>query len=190
MFKRKTRAALIPDRTPEQRRSTPEPFPVVPFSLRDCTLADSPSAEEQAALAAHISASPTREDFWAGAARADWMLDLLRTYPEWMPIVPEAQLRRFALTCVQGVQGADGPAMVMLLHAVERRVTGTITLPHLEALKRQIQPAVSSGGVHGLPRCSPHSAGALAAWHTATPNPYDAAYWTADSPHDTMRSCC
>jgi hypothetical protein len=176
----KTPTPLASDRKPVSQRGVPEAFLIEPFSLADCTLVHSPTPEEQSALAEQISACATREDFWERAQRADWMLDLLRARPEWMPIVPEAQLRRFALTCIESVQGADGPAMLMLRQAVEGRVSGTTTLAHLAALQRQIQPSVSPGGVQGLPRCSPHSAGALAAWHSANPNPYEAAFWTAE----------
>ena len=180
MPERKTTTTPALGRKPDSQRSAPEAFPNVPFSLASCTLIEPPDTEDQAALQAHVRASSSREDFWVRAPRADWMLDLLRDHVEWMPIVPETPLRRFALKCVERVRGADGPAMSMLLRAVEGRVTGTTSLAHLEALQRQIQPAVSAGGVQGLPRCSPHAAGALAAWHTARPNPYDAAFWTAE----------
>jgi hypothetical protein len=177
---RKTSTGLSSNRKPNSQRSALDTLPIVPFGRVDCRLVEPPTAEERKALEAHIRASRTREDFWQHAPRADWMLDLLRAHPERIPIVPEAQLRRFALKCVDGVQGAGGSAIPMLLRAVAGRVAGTTSLAHLEALQRQIQPAVSAGGVHGLPRCSPHAAGALAAWHAATPNPYDAAYWTAE----------
>jgi hypothetical protein len=34
--------------------------------------------------------------------------------------------------------------------------------------------------MQGLPRLIPQAAGALAAWHTAWPNPYEAAFWTSE----------
>lgn len=179
MFKRKPSTQAAPEGD-HQGTGSPEALPTEPFNVTTCTLAVEPTGEEKAALEEHISSSPTRAEFWQRSPRADWMLDLLRGHSEWIPIVPEVQLRRFALACVEGLAGADRPSIVMLLQGVEGRVTSTASLSHLEALRRQTQLMVSSGGAHGLPRCRPDSAGALAAWHAATPNPYEAAYWTAE----------
>lgn len=50
----------------------------------------------------------------------------------------------------------------------------------VRAAQAQTLSLMTPGGVQGLPRCSPHSAGALALWHTANPNPYEAAFWSAE----------
>jgi hypothetical protein len=67
-----------------------------------------------------------------------------------------------------------------LVQAVKCRVDGNATLQDLVTLQERARPFVAPGGVQGLPRCSPHAAGALAARHTAGRSPYDAAFWTAE----------
>jgi hypothetical protein len=170
----------------------PYALPIVPFNLETCTLADRPTPEEQAAYDAHASACPTREMFWDRATQADWMLDLVRANYQGIPLVPEAQLRRFALRCVERLHGVDAPPLVELLQAVERRITSTVTLDELQSLQRKARPTVTPRGVQGLPRFSTYAAGALAAWHSATPDPYKAAYWTAEfaARHDAFAAVC
>jgi hypothetical protein len=108
------------------------------------------------------------------------MLDMLRGQFDRVPVAPEAQLRRFALDCVSGLRGADSPALLDLLTAVRRRASGGLSLADLGRLQKKQQPSVTPAGVQGLPRCLPHAAGMLAAWHTATPDPYNAAFWAAE----------
>lgn len=157
------------------------PLQVVPLDPADCTLLTLPTDEQQAAFRAHLRASPTRAAFWEHATSADWMLDLLRQqYHYATPVTPERELRLFALECASGLKGADSTVLLHLLEAVRRRAAGRLSLGELEAMQRHAQPAVTPAGVQGLPRCAPQAAGALAAWHTATPNPYDAAFWAAE----------
>src|SRR5687768_6112130 len=156
------------------------PFATVPFNTETCTLVGQPTADRLTDLDKELRASGSRAHFWESATSADLMLELLRTHPEWMSIAPEGQLRRFALKCLDGTTGASASGVAHLVDAVARRISNTTTLAHLDALQRSIHPMVSPAGVQGLPRCNPHAAGLLAAWHTATPNPYDAAFWTAE----------
>ena len=170
-------------RDPRERVAEPpsaELFPTVPFNLQSCTLGDQATDAEQAAFDAHIRACPSREEFWERAPSADWMLDALRGQWEWIPVVPERQLRTFALRCIAGLQGADHARLQDLVQAVTCRVEGNATLHDLVTLQEGTRAFVAPGGVQGLPRCSPHAAGALAAWHTAGRSPYDAAFWTAE----------
>jgi len=157
-----------------------EPLLMVPFDLQSCTLADQPTDAEQAAVDAHLRACPSREEFWEQAPSADWMLDLLRSQWVWIPVVPERELRTFALRCIEGLQGADHVRLEGLVQAVKARVDGHATLHDLSTRQDGTRAFVAPGGVQGLPRCSPHAAGALAAWHTAGRSPYDAAFWTAE----------
>jgi hypothetical protein len=155
-------------------------LPVVPFSLADCTLVQAPTAAQAAAHAAHASAHRTPHESWTHATAADWMLDLLRQYWQHIPVAPERELRTFALECAEGLEALAGEAVLKLLEVVRGRIGGAFTLDQLTALQRSVQPCVSPGGVQGLPRCSPGAAAALAAWHTADRNPYEAAFWSAE----------
>jgi hypothetical protein len=169
------------DVTVADAASPPAPLPVVAFDVADCTLLTPPSDEQQAAFRAHLSAHRTRDGFWEHATSADWMLDLLRQHYHYAtPVTPERELRLFALECASGRRGADSTVLLHLLEGVRRRAAGRLSLKELEALQRHAQPAVTPAGVQGLPRCAPQAAGALAAWHTATPNPYEAAFWAAE----------
>lgn len=161
-------------------RGAPIPLPVVPFNLTDCTLLAPPTDEERAAFSAHLRAHRTRQAFWEHAMSADWMLDVLRREYDYVPVTPERELRLFALECASGLKGADSPPLLQLLEAVRRRAAGRLSTSELETVQRKAQRFVTPAGVQGLPRCHPGAAGALAAWHTATPNPYDAAFWAAE----------
>ena len=108
------------------------------------------------------------------------MLDTLRSEFHHVGIVPERELRTFALDCLDSLKGADAEPLRELLAIVRRRIDRNASLEELAAEQKRTQPFVTPGGVQGLPRIVPYTAGALAAWHTATPNPYDAAFWTAE----------
>lgn len=159
---------------------TPKVFLTVPFDLATCTLLQGAGEAEQSAFSAHLRAHPTRAAFWEHAPAADWMLEVLRRGWHVVPIAPDSALRAFALQCVADLQGTDAPGLAELKSAVERRVTGSFTSRELEAVQAKTQPLVTPGGVQGLPRCSRHAAGQLALWHTANPNPYEAAFWAAE----------
>jgi hypothetical protein len=170
-------------RDPRERVGGPpnaEPLLMVPFDLQSCTLADQPTDAEQAAFDAHTRACQSWEEFWERAPSADWMLDALRGQWEWIPVVPERHLRTFALRCIEGLHGADHAGLQDLVQAVRCRVDGKGTLQELSGLQERKRALVTPSGVQGVPRCSPHAAGALAAWHTADRSPYDAAFWTAE----------
>lgn len=193
LWLRKKKVTANPDESPStasepaEDRAKPEAgtaganaLPIVPFHLATCTLAATPSAAERAAFTHHAQLWRTRDAFWTHAPYADWMLDVLRCDFHYVAVVPERELRTFALACVEGLNGADNPGLAELLAAVRRRIEGNATLDELRALQERTRPRVSPGGVQGLPRCSSHAAGALAAWHSAGPNPCDAAFWTAE----------
>ena len=152
----------------------------MPFHPRTCTLGDRPTQEEEAAFEACVSASPAPSDFWQRAAQADWMLDLLRQRCYAIPLAPERQLRTFALRCVDGLRGTTAPRIARILDAVRRRADANAALEDLREVQLAAHGAVSAGGVRGLCRFNPAAAGALAAWHAATANPYEAAFWTAE----------
>jgi hypothetical protein len=181
-----TAASADPVQPPARRAG--DALPVTPFHLASCTLLIQPTAEEQEAFTSFFHLHQTRAAFWERAPYSDWMLDMLRGQFDRVPVAPEAQLRRFALECVSGLKGADMPAFLELLAAVRRRASGELPLIDLRRLQRQLHSAVTSPGVQGLPRCLPHAAGMLAAWHTASGNPYDAAFWAAEfaALHDTF----
>jgi hypothetical protein len=165
-----------------------DPLPVIPFHPETCTLHVRPTAEEQEAFTRFFQLHQTRAAFWERAPYSDWMLDMLRGQFDRVPVAPETQLRRFALECVSGLKGADTGTLLDLLAAVRRRVVGELPLDDLAKLQRKLLPTVTPAGVQGLPRCLPQAAGMLAAWHTATPDPYNAAFWAAEfaAHHDTF----
>lgn len=153
---------------------------VMPFHPRTCRLADPPTAEEEAGFEACVSASPTPSDFWQRATQADWMLDLLRQRCYAIPLAPERQLRTFALRCVDGLRGTSAPRIAQILHAVRRRADANAVLEDLRDVQLAAHGTVSAGGAQELCRFNPAAAGALAAWHAASANPYEAAFWTAE----------
>ena len=108
------------------------------------------------------------------------MLDILRSEFHHVEILPERELRTFSLACLDGLSGADAEPLRELLVVVRRRIERTASLEELAAAQQRTQALVTPGGVQGLPRLSTYAASALAAWHTATPNPYDAAFWTSE----------
>ncbi len=182
LWSRKARALKAEAARPVQAspvRSV-DPLPVIPFHMASCTLLNPPTAEEQDAFTRFFQLHQTRAAFWERAPYADWMLDMLRGQFDRVPVTPEAQLRRFALECVANLQGTDSGALLELRAAVRQRATGELSLEELERLQKKRRPIVTPAGVQGLPRCLPHAAGMLAAWHTATPDPYNAAYWAAE----------
>ena len=160
--------------------AAPAAFTGIPFHLGSCTLVEPPTPEEQEAFSRHIDTFRTRAACWEHAPYADWMLDILRSEFHHVGIPPERELRTFALECLDGLEGTDGQALVELLAVVRRRIDNNASLEELAAVQKRVQPFVTPGGVQGLPRLSLYAAGALAAWHTATPNPYDAAFWAAE----------
>jgi hypothetical protein len=160
--------------------AAPAAWPTVPFHLESCTRLEPATPEEQEAFNRHIDTYRTRAACWAYAPFSDWMLDLLRTEFHHVEITPERELRTFALECLVGLSGADAEPLRELLAIVRRRIERKAALEELAAVQRRTQAFVTPGGVQGLPRLSLHAAGALAAWHTATPNPYNAAFWTSE----------
>lgn len=158
----------------------PEALRRVPFDPGACILLEPPAESERLAFSAHLRAHRTRAAFWHHAPAADWMLDVLRQSWHVVPVAPDAALRAFALQCVAGLPGADFPGAGDLKAAVQRRITGPVRWYELEALQAKTKPFVASAGADGLPRCSPLAAGQLALWHTADPNPYEAAFWAAE----------
>jgi hypothetical protein len=166
-------------RAAEANRAEPLALPIVPFSLKDCTLLVQPTEAEIAAHAAHAKAYPSPYEFWLHATAADWMLDLLRGYWQHIPVLPERELRQFALACVENLEGLPAEGL-KFLDVVRRRIDGAVTLDHLSAVQRSVQPSVTPAGVQGLPRLSPTAAAVLAAWHTADRSPLEAAFWTAE----------
>jgi hypothetical protein len=160
--------------------AAPVASPRIPFHLGSCTLVEPPTPEEQEAFNRHIDTFKTRAACWEHAPYADWMLDTLRSEFHQVGIPPERELRTFALECLDGLNGADGEPLLQLTAVVQRRIDRNASLEELAAAQKRTQAFVTPGGVQGLPRLSPYTAGALAAWHTASPNPYDAAFWTAE----------
>ena len=173
-------------RPPESPTATPTPatpperFDVEPFSFRWCTVPRVPTRAEAAAYAAFHRTCRSAESFWDGAPAADWMLDVLTKAWDDVPVVPEQELRRFAVACAENLTAAAAPAVQDLLDGVRRYLAGAATLDDLVALQARTHPSVAAGGVHGLPRCSTFAAAKLAAWHAADRHPLQAAWWSAE----------
>ena len=173
--------APAPDVRPEPRsrpraHAAPAPLPISPFDLATGTLLVPPDDDERARFRAHLQKHPAIDDFWEHAPVADWMLDVLRNFWHWIPVAPERQLRRFALECASGLTSAGAPALADVGAMVRRRIAGEATLHDLEAVRMKTRDHVMAGGIQGLPRCIPYAAGALAVWHAADPQPFDAAF--------------
>jgi hypothetical protein len=160
--------------------AAPAAFHRIPFHLGSCTLVEAPTPEEQEAFNRHIDTFRTRAACWEHAPYADRMLDMLRSEFHHVEIAPERELRTFALECLDGLSGADDDKLRGLVATVWRRINRDASLEELAAVQKRTQACVTPGGVQGLPRLNLYAAGALAAWHTATPHPYDAAFWTAE----------
>lgn len=179
-----SKAAPNPGDEPGPRRLAlerpPEDLVRVAFDLATCTLAEPVPEADQAAFTAHIRAHATRAGFWEHATSAAWMLDMLRQSWHFVPVAPDGRLRTFALRCTAGLQGADAPALAELAAVVRHRISGTVTTRELQAVRVKTRPFVAAAGVQELPRCRQHAAGQLALWHTAHPNPYEAALWAAE----------
>jgi hypothetical protein len=158
----------------------PIPFPIVPFHLGTCTLVEPATPGEQEAFTRHIQTFRTRAACWEHAPYSDWMLDTLRAEFHHVGIPPERELRVFALDCLQDLTGVDTEPLRDLVAVVKRRIAREASIEELVAVQKRTHATVAPGGVQGLPRLVPHAAGTLAAWHTATPNPYDAAFWAAE----------
>lgn len=158
----------------------PDALRLVPFHLATCTLAEPVPEADQAAFTAHNRAHATRAGFWEHAPSADWMLDLLRQSWHFVPVAPDALLRTFALKCVADLEGANSSTLAELTSLVQRRISGTVTASELAAEQARTRPFVTAAGVQELPRCRPYGAGKIARWHTANPNPYEAAFRTAE----------
>ena len=153
---------------------------IVSFHTGTCTLAEALSPSEQADLDAFYDASETLQDFWDTAPRSNWMLRVLNQQSFSIRVVPESALRLFCLKIVEPLRGRDVPALTELLALVRRRIRLDGSLSELAENRARAHDIVVQGGIQGLPRCIPGVAGALAAWHAANPDPYDAAYWTAE----------
>jgi hypothetical protein len=161
-------------------RAVPEPFDHYPFGYESCTVECAPTADEQAAYAAFCRANRSAERFWERAPLADWMLDILGKLWDDLPAAPEAELRRFALRCVEGLRVAADPKVQELLGVVRRHLNGEATLDDLGAMQARTHRHVAQGGVQGLPRCSTFAAARLAAWHAADRDARSAASWCAE----------
>lgn len=98
--------------------AAPSAFPVIPFHLASCTLLEPPTPEQQEALNRHIATFRTRAACWEHAPYADWMLDTLRSEFHHVGIVPERELRTFALDCLDSLKGADAEPLRELLAIV------------------------------------------------------------------------
>ncbi len=160
--------------------SDPPPFPIIPFHLESCTIVEPPTPVEQESFTRHIQTFRTRAAAWEHAPYSDWMLDILRSEFHHVGIVPERELRSFALDCLTDLKGAGADRLQELVAVAKRRIAREASLEELAAVQKRTRAFVAPGGVQGLPRLAPGAAGALAAWHTATPNPYDAAFWAAE----------
>jgi len=160
-------------------RLQPQP-PSVPFNPVTCTLLQQRATADQAAFAAFKASCAGPGELWARAPVADWMLETLRRQWHWIPVAPERELRTFAWRCVQPLQGVTNPGLLELRRAVQARIHGHPPVQALEALQHSSRPRVAAVGVEGLRRCLPSAAGALALWHAATPDMYEAAFLAAD----------
>jgi hypothetical protein len=160
--------------------SGPSAVPVVPFDLKTCTLVQSIPAAEEAAFAAFFASCETLPEFWERCTYSPWMLRMLQRQAPYLTTSLERGLRQFALNCVEKLTGTDVPALARIVAAVQGRLAGRSTAADLARVRADTQAAVTPGGVQGLPRFSPCAAGALAVWHSANPDPFDAAYWTAE----------
>jgi hypothetical protein len=167
-------------------------MPIVPFALETCTLVESTSPEEQAALVRFLDSCETLPEFWERCTYSPWMLRMLQRQAAYLTTSPEYGLRKFALECVDGLNGTDVPAFSAIIAAVKGRLDGTATAADLVRVRTETQATVTPGGIQGLPRFSPYAAGALAVWHAANPDPVEAAYWTAEfrTLHDAFKIVC
>lgn len=176
----------------ETRRHAPSAMPVIPFALETCTLVESISLAEAAAFRSFRRSCDTLDEFWERCTYSPWMLRTLQCHAPELPMTPEHGLRQFALRCVDGLTGTDVPALAAIVAALKGRLAGTSTAADLARVRSETQARVSPGGATGLPRFSPYAAGALAVWHAANPDPFDAAYWTAEfkTLHDAFKVVC
>jgi hypothetical protein len=163
-----------------------------PFDPDTCTLVESIHPAEEAAFAEFVDSSETLPGFWERCTCSAWMLRMLRRQAPYLTSSLERGLRQFALGCVEGLAGTDVPAFARIVAAVQGRLAGTSTAADLARVRAEAQAIAGPNGIHGLPRFSPHAAGALAVWHSANPDPFDAAYWTAEfrTLHDAFRIVC
>jgi hypothetical protein len=164
----------------------------VPFSLETCTLVESTSATEQEAFVRFMESCDSLSEFWERCHYSPWMLRTLRRQAADLPASPERGLRQFALHVVDRLAGTDVPALAKVVEAVKGRLDATSTAADLERVRAETQAVVSPCGVSGLPRFSPYAAGALAVWHAANPDPFEAAYWTSrfKALHDGFKAVC
>ena len=168
-----------PDRDfkPEEP-AAPQPPPFA-FDPATCTFNESPAVDDLLALASLKHSCLGPQELWDRAPFAHWMLAALLAEWEWIPVVPESQLRSFTKRCLDRLQLHDHPEPSGALAAISARLARA-PLSHLAVFHDEARAAVTSRGVTGLPLCMPSAAGALALWHATNPNPYEAAYWTAE----------
>jgi hypothetical protein len=68
-----------------------------------------------------------------------------------------ARARQHAANGAEHLEGLPAEGL-KFLDVVRRRIDGAVTLDHLSAVQRSVQPSVTPAGVQGLPRLSPTAA--------------------------------